>query len=147
MTDEPKPRHQKAIAYRKMIGAMAKVRWNVDNNRHKRPDGAIDVGILMNRFRDYAIVDAEINYDTQLKAISDFVGLPIDELHYFADVAEWIDCERDTAGLEGDDYDEYWNSDVDIPSMNLLHHMKWLRLSEADREEISALDALYFGQQ
>lgn len=144
MSKESPEKREKAIAYRKMIGAMAKVRWNVENNRHRRPDGAIDVGILMNRFREFALIDQDVNYETQLKAISDFVGLSIDELHYYSDVAEWIDAERDSSELDTDEYDKYWASEAEIPSMNLLHHMKWLRFSESDREEISALDALYF---
>jgi hypothetical protein len=144
MANEHNDKHKKAIAYRKMIGAMAKVRWNVDNKRHKRPDGAIDVGILMSRFREYALVDQDVDYDAQLKAICDFVGLSVDELHYFADVAEWIDAERDTAELDGEEYDSWWENDADIPSMNLLHRMKWMNRSPEERDEISSLDALFY---
>ena len=147
MSEESSQKRLKAVAYRKMIGAMAKVRWSVEHNRVKRPDGAWEVNFLMNRFREYALLDPDVAFDTQLQAISDFVGLSVDELYYFSDIGEWIDTERECADIENeDDFEDFWTDEANIPSMDLLHRMRWLSRSESEREEISLLDSMYYGK-
>ena len=81
--------------YRLLIAAMSKVRWLVSHGRHKRPDGAQDVKMLMERLGKYANEEFGVDYVTQLDSVSEFVGLSIQELRYLADVGEWIETASD----------------------------------------------------
>lgn len=139
---------KRAVTYRKMVGAMAKVRWCVENDRHRRPDGAVDVRILMDRFREYAMADDSVDFAKQLNAISEFVGLSVDELNYFADVGEWISIERESSEIEDDqEYEKYWSNEYSLPSMNNFYRTRWLTTSPEEREEILALNALYYNTE
>ena len=136
-----------ALKYRSMISAMAKVRWTVEANHHRPPDGALDVLTLMRRFREYALADERVEFHKQLKVISDFVGLSSEELFYFADVGEWIEAERKTADMEDEEYEVFWKDEYAHPSLDNLHRMKWLSKSPDARDEITELNALYYGTE
>ena len=85
-----------SVNYRLLISAMSKVRWLVSHGRHKRPDGAQDVKLLMERLGKFANEEFGVDYVTQLDSVSEFVGLSVQELRYLADVGEWIEIERKT---------------------------------------------------
>lgn len=134
-----------ALKYRSMISAMAKVRWNVEAGRHRRPDGAVDVRSLMKRFHEYTLADERVDYHKQIQVISDFVGLSVEELHYFSDVGEWIEVERTTCEMGDDEYEKHWENEYAHPSMDNLNRMKWLSMSPDAREEIALLNEMYYG--
>jgi hypothetical protein len=91
--------------YRLLLSAMSKVRWLVSHGRHKRPDGAQDVKLLMERLGKYANEEHGVDYVTQLESVSEFVGLSVQELRYLADVGEWIEIDRRTSEMDDTEYD------------------------------------------
>ncbi len=130
-----------------MVVAMAKVRWLVENGRHTRPDGAVDVRILMDRFREYMAVCTALSYEEQLGYIASFVKLPVEELFYLADVGEWLEVERKSSEIENDDdYEDYWDIPNNHPSMNYLYRVSRLSRSPEEEDEISYLNDLYYNQ-
>lgn len=131
--------------YRFLIGAMAKVRWVVENGRQYRPDGAHDVYTLMARLRDYCDSDPNIDYESQLDCVSNFVNLSTTELYYLGDVGEWIQLDRDTEKFSDSEYEEFWEDASNRPSMSVYYHFMPQSCSSDDREEIESLNALYYG--
>jgi len=131
--------------YRFLLGAMAKTRWLVENNRHHRPDGAHDFYTLIARLRDYCQSDPFVDFDTQLNAISQFVKLSPTKILYLADAGEWLSLDRSTSEMEDDEYEEFWTDDNNYPRMNVYHHFMPQSYSEQDKYEIEFLNALYYG--
>ena len=131
--------------YRFLIGAMAKVRWVVENGRQHRPDGAHDVYTLMARLRDYCLSDPNIDYETQLTTVSHFVNLSNEQLLYLADVGEWLELDRSTEDLSEEEYDEFWSVPDNLPSMNVYYHFMPQSPHKKDKKEIDSLNALYYG--
>ena len=121
-----------SVNYRLLIAAMSKVRWLVSHGRHKRPDGAQDVKMLMERLGKYANEDFGVDYVTQLDSVSEFVGLSIQELRYLADVGEWIEIDRKTTEMDDTEYDKFWEKDSNSPSMSVLHSSMPKPLSDGD---------------
>lgn len=130
--------------YRLLIAAMSKVRWLVSHGRHKRPDGAQDVKMLMERLGKYANEDFGVDYVTQLDSVSEFVGLSIQELRYLADVGEWIEIDRKTTEMDDTEYDKFWEKDSNSPSMKVLHSSMPKPLSDGDYEEVLSLNQLFY---
>lgn len=130
--------------YRLLIAAMSKVRWLVSHGRHKRPDGAQDVKMLMERLGKYVNGELGVDYVTQLDSVSEFVGLSIQELRYLADVGEWIEIDRKTTEMDDTEYDKFWGVDSNFPSMKVLHSSMPKPLSEGDYEEVLSLNKLFY---
>jgi len=131
--------------YRMLLGAMAKVRWLVEHNRHHRPESTHDFYTLISRLRDYCQSDALVDFDAQLNTVSEFVELSPSKILYLADVGEWLLLDRSTSEMEDDEYDEFWTHDENYPSMNVFHHFMPQTYSEQDKVEIDSLNALYYG--
>ena len=133
-----------SVNYRLLISAMSKVRWLVSHGRHKRPDGAQDVKVLMERLGNFANEEFGVDYVTQLDSVSEFVGLSVQELRYLADVGEWIEIERKTNEMDDTEYEQFWNMDSNAPSMNVLHSSMPKPLSADDYEEVLSLNQLFY---
>lgn len=131
--------------YKFLLGAMAKARWLVENGRHHRPDGAHDIYTLMSRLRDYCLCDPNVDFDTQLNAISQFVNLSPTKLLYLADVGEWLELDRSTVDFSDDEYDEFWTNEDNLPSMSVYYHFMPQSPLAQDKDEIESLNALYYG--
>jgi hypothetical protein len=130
--------------YRLLISAMSKVRWLVSHGRHKRPDGAQDVKLLMERLGKYANEEFGVDYVTQLYSVSEFVGLSVQELRYLADVGEWIEIDRKTTEMDDTEYEQFWEVDSNSPSMKVLYSSMPKPLSDDAFEEVRSLNQLFY---
>jgi len=130
--------------YRLLLSAMSKVRWLVSHGRHKRPDGAQDVKLLMERLGKYANEEHGVDYVTQLESVSEFVGLSVQELRYLADVGEWIEIDRRTSEMDDTEYDQFWEVESNTPSMKVLHSSMPKPLSDGDLDEVRSLNQMFY---
>lgn len=130
--------------YRLLLSSMSKVRWLVAHGRHKRPDGAQDVKLLMERLGKYANEEYGVDYVTQLDSVSEFVGLSIQELRYLADVGEWIEIDRRTSEMDDTEYDQFWEVESNTPSMKVLHSSMPKPLSDGDLDEVRSLNQMFY---
>lgn len=130
--------------YRLLLSAMSKVRWLVSHGRHKRPDGAQDVKLLMERLGKYANEEYGVDYVTQLESVSEFVGLSVQELRYLADVGEWIEIDRRTSEMDDTEYDQFWEVESNTPSMKVLHSSMPKPLSDGDLDEVRSLNQMFY---
>jgi hypothetical protein len=137
-------RWNESANYRLLISAMSKVRWLVSHGRHKRPDGAQDVKLLMERLGKYANEEHGVDYVTQLESVSEFVGLSVQELRYLADVGEWIEIDRRTNEMDDTEYDQFWEVESNTPSMKVLHSSMPKPLSDGELEEVRSLNQLFY---
>jgi hypothetical protein len=98
----------------------------------------------MERLGKFANEEFGVDYVTQLDSVSEFVGLSVQELRYLADVGEWIEIERKTNEMDDTEYEQFWNTDSNAPSMNVLHSSMPKPLSASDYEEVLSLNQLFY---
>ena len=140
---EPEKWHE-SPNYLKLLSSMSMVRWLVAKNRHRRPESVLEIKTLMERLGKFVIGEVDVDYATQLQAVSAFVRLTIQELRYFADIAEWIEIDRQTIELNDDEYDQYFGS-TKAPSMFFFHSPMGGPPTDKALQEICELNGLFYG--
>lgn len=140
---EPEKWHE-SPNYLKLLSAMSMVRWLVAKNCHRRPEGVLKIKVLMERLGKFVTGEADVEYATQLQAVSAFVRLTIQELRYFADIAEWIEIDRQTIELTEDEYDQYFDT-TKAPSMFFFHSPMGGPPTDKALQEICELNGLFYG--
>ena len=130
-----------------MYSSMVTVRTEVEAGNVLRPQTAVWIRRRMERIKAYAESVPGVDLDDQITEICAYVSLTANELHYLADVGEWIIVERDVRDLEDEDERAYWDDIENLPSLENFHRMNQLVMSRAAREEIDMLDALYYGTE
>lgn len=132
------------LSYRLFISSMSRVRWLVYRRRHHSPEGAIDVKLLLDRLRKLSQDDIEVDYVTEIVSVAEFVGMPVQELRYLADVGGWIDLDRQTREMEDAEYEEFWQGKRNAYRKNAHSTCAGVTLTEGDLNEILSLNQLFY---